>query len=113
MASPPAADPVRATLLAVLKQLNQADAMHEGQAPDQALELGELEQRLHDFWAVDQGAVKVGHALGLLLRNGLVQAQADAEFSWQRQRDVAQRYLITAEGKRFLVGALENSDRIG
>ena len=110
---PTAPDPVRATLIAILKQLNQAESIHEGKAADQALELAELERRLADFWAVDQGAVKVSLALGLLLRNGLVAAQHEGEFSWQRQRSAQQLYQITAEGKRFLVETLRTSDRIG
>ncbi|MCI4328844.1 MAG: hypothetical protein L3J86_04595 [Thermoplasmata archaeon] len=66
------ADPVHATLLAILKQLNQAETVHEGATSDQALELPEIERRLSDFWAIDNGSVKLGLALGLLLRNGLV-----------------------------------------
>lgn len=107
------ADPVRATLLAILKQLNQAESVHEGKTAEQALELAELERRLSDFWAVDQGTVKVALALGLLLRNGLVAAQANGEFSWQRQRAAKQLYQITAEGKKFLVETIKTNDRIG
>ncbi len=106
-------DPVRATLLAILKQLNQAESIHEGNTPEQALELPELERRLGEFWAVDQGAVKVSLALGLLLRNGLVAAQGQGDFSWQRQRNAKQLYQITADGKKFLVEALKSNDRIG
>ena len=110
---PPASDPIRATLLAILKQLNHAESVHEGQATEQAMELAELERRLADFWAVHQGSVKVSLALGLLLRNGLVTTQARGEFSWQRQRSARQLYQITAEGKKFLVETLRTADRIG
>lgn len=116
MASPreaAAADPVRATLIAILKQLNQAEAIHEGKAPDQALELPEIERRLSDFWAVDQGSVKVSLALGLLLRNGLVAAQGRGDFSWQRQRSSGQLYQITTDGKKFLFESLRANERIG
>jgi hypothetical protein len=106
-------DPVRATLLAILKQLNQAETIHEGKAPDQALELPEIERRLSEFWAIDNGSVKVGLALGLLLRNGLVATAGTPDYSWQRQRAVAQRYQITPEGKKFLVDSIHTSDRIG
>jgi hypothetical protein len=105
-------DPVRATLVAILRQLNQAESAHEGQAEEQALELSEVERRLSDFWAVQQGAVKVALALGLLVRNGLVAGQGDGQYSWQRQRAVAQRYQITPEGKKFLMSSIETSDRI-
>ncbi len=107
-----AQDPVRATLVAILRQLNQADAVHEGQQTEQALELSELEGRLKDFWAVERGSIKVSLALGLLLRNGLVAMQAPGDYSWQRQRAAAQRYQITPEGKKFLVSAIQTSDRI-
>ena len=106
-------DPVRATLVAILKQLNQAETVHEGKASDQALELPEIERRLSEFWAIDNGSVKVGLALGLLLRNGLVAAAGGPDYSWQRQRTAAQRYQITPEGKKFLVDTIQTSDRIG
>jgi hypothetical protein len=104
-------DPVRATLIEILKQLNQAESVHEGQKAEQSLELAELEDRLTEFWAVAKGQVKVSLAVGLLLRNGLVAVQAP-DYSWQRQRNTRQRYGITAEGKGFLVGAIQTSDRI-
>jgi hypothetical protein len=107
------ADPIRATFVAILKQLNQAESRHEGKAPDQSLELAEVERRLADFWAIRDGRVQVRFALGLLLRNGLVQANRLTDYSWQRQRTVQLRYAITAAGKQFLVGALERSDRVG
>ncbi|MCI4331308.1 MAG: hypothetical protein L3K19_05620 [Thermoplasmata archaeon] len=105
-------DPARATILAILRQLNQADSAHEGRRMEQSLELGEIENRLADFWAVKQGTVPVALALGLLLRNGLVSVPGGADFSWQRQRTVAERFQITAEGKKFLVDAIETADRI-
>jgi hypothetical protein len=113
MAASTKADPVRATLLAILKQLNQAESVHEGAASDQALELPEIQRRLSDFWAIDDGSVKLGLALGLLLRNGLVTAEGASNYSWQRQRTSAQRYQITPEGKKFLVESIQTSDRIG
>ena len=105
-------DPVRATLVAILRQLNQAESAHEGRKEEQALELGEVEKKLSDFWAVEQDHVKVALALGLLLRNGLVTAADDGQYSWQRQRSVAARYQITPEGKKFLLESIESSDRI-
>lgn len=111
-ASGTAQDPVRASLVAILRQLNQADAAHEGTPGEQAMELPELERRLSDFWAIEQGSIKVSLALGLLLRNGLVQVMAPGDYSWERQRSTRHCYKITPEGKKFLVGAIENSDRI-
>jgi hypothetical protein len=105
-------DPVRATLVEILRHLNSADAKGEGAKIEQALELVEIQDRLHDFWGVTKGNVKIQLAVGLLLRNGLVAVQAPGEYSWQRQRTAGHRYAITAEGKKFLVGAISTSDRI-
>jgi hypothetical protein len=113
MPGPSDADPVRATLLAILKQLNKTDSGQTNELSDPALELQELESRLREFWAVGDGSVKIALAVGLLLRNGLVEARSDPGYSWQRGRDVAQRYQITTEGKKFLVSSLEDSGRIG
>ena len=110
MATP---DPIRATFVAILKQLNQAESRHEGKQSEQSLELAEVERRLADFWAVRGGQVRVPFALGLLLRNGLVQADQRTDYSWQRQRTVRLRYQITASGKQFLMDSIERSDRVG
>lgn len=96
----------------MLRQLNQSEAHHEGQEHEQAMELAELETRLSDFWAVKQGKIKVPFALGLLLRNKMVETRADPKESWQRQRRVQQRYQITVEGKRFLTDSLSSQSRI-
>ena len=106
-------DPIRATLLAILRQLNAADAQGGRELEDPALELAELESRLKEFPPVGSGSVKVALAVGLLLRNGLVETRADSGYSWQRGRDVAHRYQITSEGKRFLVDSITTSQRIG
>jgi hypothetical protein len=113
MSASAAIDPARETLLEILRQLNQAEEDNDGKTADQALELLELQERLKEFEPVKRGSIKVSLALGLLLRNGLVSTEADGDYSWQRQREVAQRYRITAEGKKFLIDAIENSNRIG
>lgn len=106
-------DPVRATFVAILGQLNRAEVRNEGEAPDQSLELPEIERRLADFWAVKNGQVRVPFALGLLLKNRFVQATPGGkEYSWQRQRLSVMRYQITSSGKEFLVDAIQTSDRI-
>ncbi len=107
-----AQDPVRATLVAILRHLNQADVTHEGTPHEQVLELPEIERRLSDFSAVERGSIKVSLALGLLLRNGLVSVADPGLYSWQRQRSTRHSYMITPEGKKFLVEAIETSDRI-
>ena len=109
------ADPeeVRQTLLAILKQLNQAEARTDVSTEQPALELAEIEEKLRGFAPVGSGSVKVALAVGLLLRNGLIETHGDTEYSWQRGRAVRQRYQITAEGKRFLVDSIQKNERIG
>jgi hypothetical protein len=111
-ASPPQ-DPLRETFLEILRHLNQMEVRNEGNGPDQALELGELETKLAGFWAVREGSTKVALALGLLLRNGLIETYGSTDYSWQRGRETAQRYQITSAGKQFLLQSIERSDRIG
>jgi hypothetical protein len=107
-------DPVRATLVAILQQLNRAESVHEGRARDQALALADLERLLAKFWAIDQQLVKVPLALGLLVRNGMVEVQASGAFASAAHSRPATKahYRITAGGKQFLVDNLEKSDRI-
>ena len=102
-------DPVRATLVAILQQLNRAESINEGRTRDQALELPEVERLLDDFWAVHREQVKIPLALGLLVRNGLVEAKLDEPGTTGARRA---QYRITAEGKAFLVEALAKTDRI-
>jgi hypothetical protein len=110
-----APDPVRATLVAILQQLNRVESIHEGRERDQALELAELERLLAKFWAIEQELVKVPLALGLLVRNGMVEVSAVGNYgSSKRAPRVAPKahYRITAGGKQFLVENLHKSDRI-
>lgn len=102
-------DPVRATLVAILQQLNRAESINEGRSRDQSLELKEVERLLARFWAVDRDQVKVPLVLGLLVRNGLVEARL-IEMNPGAPRRA--QYTITTEGKAFLVHALEQTDRI-
>ncbi len=102
-------DPIRATLVAILQQLNRVEVMYEGQARDQSLELKEVERLLARFWAVDREQVKVPFALGLLVRNGLVAARLTEVGPAGARRA---QYAITAEGKAFLVDAMAQTDRI-
>jgi hypothetical protein len=104
-------DPVRATLVAVLQQLNRAESMNEGRARDQALELRDVERLLTKFWAVEQDDVKIPVVLGLLVRNRMVEAKlADDTPPSDGTRRV--RYRITADGKAYLIEAQEKTDRI-
>jgi len=105
-------DPVRATLIAILQQLNRVESMHEGQATHQNLELREIERLLSDFWAIKHDNVKVPLMLGLLVRNGMVDAQRGGPPSGEPRTTVPASYRITTEGKRFLVESSVQTDRI-
>jgi hypothetical protein len=108
-------DPVRATLVAILQQLNRVESIHEGQTRDQALALTDLERMLGKFWAIEQDLVKIPLALGLLVRNGMVEVQSGGNYPHPAKGARANpkvHYRITAGGKQFLVESLEKSDRI-
>jgi hypothetical protein len=105
-------DPVRSTLVALLQQLNRAESINEGRVQEQTLELDEMERLLSRFWAVEQGQVKVPLALGLLVRNGLVEARLPAARTPNAATPTRAVYQITAEGKAFLVDIQKTSDRI-
>ena len=105
-------DPVRATLIAILQQLNRAESMHEGHELHQTLELREIERLLSDFWAIKHDQVKVPLVLGLLVRNGMVDAQAGDAKTARAKALAPAAYRITTEGKRFLVESSTQTDRI-
>jgi hypothetical protein len=105
-------DPVRGTLIAILQQLNRVESMHEGREQHQALQLKEIERLLSDFWAIKLDQVKVPLALGLLVRNGMVDAQAGDPVGGRSRSPAPATYRITSEGKRFLVEATEQANRI-
>jgi len=108
-------DPVRATLVAILQQLNRVESLHEGRARDQALALNDLERMLAKFWAIEQELVKLPLVLGLLVRNGMVEVQSTSNYpaGAHGARPVAKaHYRITAGGKQFLIENLQKSDRI-
>jgi len=113
MPSEPTTDPVRATLVAILQQLNRAEALYEGRARDQALTLADLDRMLRKFPPIEDGQVKLALALGLLVRNRLVGVEAATVHTTRgRPTSSPAHYRITAEGKQFLVEALEKTDRI-
>jgi DNA-binding PadR family transcriptional regulator len=112
MATGEAPDPVRATFVAILQQLNRAESRYEGQSREQALYLDDLERALRKFWAVDEQRVKLPLALGLLVRNGLVKAEVGSGGPPRGPARGRPSYRITSEGKQFLVEALEKADRI-
>ena len=105
-------DPVRATLIAILQQLNRVESMHEGHEHRQTLELKEIERLLTDYWAIKLDQVKVPLALGLLVRNGMVSAEGGNPYPSRARASTPALYRITTEGKRFLVDSSQQADRI-
>jgi hypothetical protein len=114
MPSRDAPDPVRATLIAILQQLNRAESLNEGKSREQALELADLQRILTKFWAVDQELTKIPLVLGLLVRNGMVEVEGGGSYAGGPKGRGATRaqYRITSAGKQFLVDAQQQSDRI-
>jgi hypothetical protein len=113
MGSGEPADPLRATFVAILQQLNRAESIHEGRDHDQALYLDELQHTLRRFWAIDEKKVKLPLALGLLVRNSLVRIEPPAPVPpTSDRRPGGSRYRITPQGKQFLIEALQKGDRI-
>ena len=104
-------DPTRATLVAVLQQLNRVESLHEGRLADQTLELPEMERLLTRFWANEKDHVRIPVILGLLLRNRLVEAMRGAG-PVPHANGGRVRYHITAEGKKFLLESVQDPDRI-
>jgi hypothetical protein len=112
MPAPATPDPTRATLVAILQQLNRVEAMYEGRARDQALTLSDLDRVLRKFPPIEDGEVKLPLALGLLVRNRLVGVEVPPGHGAHGHPPAPVHYRITAEGKQFLVEALEKTDRI-
>jgi len=105
-------DPVRATLIAILQQLNRVESMHEGNDNRQTLELKEVERLLSDFWAIRHDHVRIPLVLGLLVRNGMVEVKAGDPGPAGSRTPSPASYRITTDGKRFLVDTSHQSDRI-
>lgn len=105
-------DPVRATLLAILQQLNRVESIHEGNDHRQTLELREIERLLSDFWAIKHDQVKIPLVLGLLVRNGMVEVRPGAPVPARSRTLSPASYRITTEGKKFLVDSAHQTDRI-
>lgn len=106
------ADPIRATFVAILQQLNRTESINEGKELQQSLYLDDLQRILKRFWAVEGEHVKLPLALGLLLRNGLVEVDPNAAPGAPTAAKARPRYRITTQGKQFLVEAISKADRI-
>lgn len=105
-------EPVRATLIAILQQLNRVESIHEGDNHRQSLELREVDRLLSDFWAVRHDQVKIPLVLGLLVRNGMVEVRAGDPPPKGSRTPSPASYRITTAGKQFLVESVHQADRI-
>jgi hypothetical protein len=101
----------RVALLQVLRELNKS-AQAATHPEDNGLELREIMDRLTESQAGRAGAMRVPVILGTLVQNGMVDYVGTKVYSWVRQRDVRDRYVITTQGKEFLRLNVETNDRI-
>jgi len=97
-------------LLEILRQLNRI----EMESTDvQGLEVGELHHILTHGPYPRITSPEVTTAVDVLVGNGLAQRLADAEYAWDRGRVVGSRYIITPQGKSFLLERLQRANRVG
>jgi len=96
-------------LIEVLKQLNRSE-MEAGMDP--GLEVEELHHLLGRGPLPRITASDVERAVSVLVGNGYARCLDSPEYSWERGRVVTMRYLITTEGKAFLVARLARTGRV-
>jgi hypothetical protein len=100
---------LREEMVEVLRQLNRA----EMEEPDgEGLELHELHHFLTHGPYPHLGPEEVERATTVLVANGLAEQRGDPEYAWDRGRVLGARYLITTEGKRFLLARLATVNRV-
>jgi hypothetical protein len=105
-----AARELRDEMIEVLKLLNRAEEEHrdvDGYELDELRDL--LSRGAHPHITLPE----VERSLGVLLGNGFAREMDDQEYAWERGRVIGRRYVITTEGKSFLVKQLVRVDRIG
>jgi len=100
---------LRGELLELLKLLNRAE---EEESDVDGYELSELHHLLSRGAFPLLTATEVGEAVRVLVANRLAVALTDREYAWDRGRVVGERFAITAEGKAYLLRALERTGRI-
>jgi hypothetical protein len=99
------------TLLELLRRLNQA---HEraGDNDVEGLEVPEVKRVMAPFWSTQTHQVDLEFALQLLVENGLARAEDAPAYSWDRDRVMGQRFLITTDGKAYLKRQILRSGRV-
>ncbi|MDE1822613.1 MAG: hypothetical protein KGI98_17390, partial [Euryarchaeota archaeon] len=104
-------DPNTATLLHILRMLNKAADEYEGK-DEGGLEATEIHFNCSEYWAVREGGAKPELILQLLLDNGFVDRVPGEHYSWVRQRQVKDMYMITEPGKEHLVKNVGEHGRV-
>ena len=109
----PASEPwvLHEALLELLKRLNQAHERSGEQGVD-GLEFTEVQRAMAPFWSTKTHQIDLAFALQLLVENGLAKAEDRPEYAWDRRRVMGHRFLITTDGKSYLRGQLESSERV-
>ena len=97
------------TLVEILRHLNQAA---ERQTGVDGLELAELQRSMSSFWTLATPERGLPEALRVLEENRMVAQELEPVFAWDRHRVIGDRYRITADGKAYLLRAVQVSDRI-
>ena len=104
-------DPNRATILEVLKELNRSEETAANEV-ENGLEVGELEQRLLEFWAIREGRVELRNMLSMLNSNQMIEFDGAQKYSWVRKRNLSGVYRITTDGKEYLRSNVDSRERI-
>ncbi len=104
------ADELREEMVEVLRYLNRAE-MEEPEG--EGLELHELHHVLTRGVYPHLSPEEVERAVSVLVANGLTQVRGDPEYAWDRGRVLGTRFLITTEGKRFLLERIARVNRVG
>lgn len=101
---------MRAALVEILRLLNQAERFDDDR--EKGLELQEIQELAADHWSVQKGGIKPAQALGLLIRNKMVDHVGGMVTSWTRGRDFGPHYRINGSGKVFLKEYIDERERV-
>ncbi|HYB77210.1 MAG TPA: hypothetical protein VEE83_00820 [Thermoplasmata archaeon] len=104
-----AAEELGDELLEVLKQLNRSE---NEAGTTSGLEVDELHHILGRGPLPRVSGNDVARAVDVLVGNGLARCLDAPEYSWERGRVVAARYVITSQGKAYLLSRLSKTGRV-
>jgi hypothetical protein len=100
---------LREEMIEVLRHLNRAE-MEEPEG--EGLELLELHHFLTRGPYPHLTTDAVAEAVSVLVANGYTRVRGDPEYAWDRGRVLGTRFLITTEGKQFLLERLARVNRV-